>query len=101
MTQAWRTSIERLLRAKGYATIAFALAEEFLRGAGVDGAVGLVLDIHLAGISGIELRCRLAAAGSTTPVVFITAPTTTRRRATRRWLPVVWLTCANRSTRPN
>ena len=68
-----RMSIERLLRTKGYATIAFASAEEFLRGAGVDGAVGLVLDIHLAGISGIELRRRLAAAGSTTPVVFITA----------------------------
>jgi len=68
-----RTSIERLLQAKGYATIAFASAEELLRSGAADGAIGLVLDIHLEGMSGIELRRRLAAAGSTTPVVFITA----------------------------
>jgi FixJ family two-component response regulator len=68
-----RTSIERLLRANDYATVAFASAEELLHSGVADGAIGLVLDIHLAGMSGIELRCRLAAAGSTTPVVFITA----------------------------
>lgn len=68
-----RTSIERLLQAQGYATVAFSSAEEFLRSGAVDGVIGLVLDIHLGGISGIELRRRLAAAGSTTPVVFITA----------------------------
>ena len=69
-----RTSIERLLQARDYATVAFASAEEFLRsGSGVDGAIGLVLDIHLGGMSGIELRRRLAAAGSTLPVVFMTA----------------------------
>jgi len=68
-----RTSIERLLQAKEYATIAFASAEEFLRSGAVDATIALVLDIHLRGMSGIELRRRLAAAGSTTPVVFITA----------------------------
>ena len=68
-----RTSIERLLQAKGYATIAFASAEELVRNGVVDGTIGLILDIHLGGMSGIELRRRLAAAGSTIPVVFITA----------------------------
>jgi FixJ family two-component response regulator len=70
---AMRKSLERLLRANGYATVAFASAEEFLQGAIVDGTIGLVLDIHLGGMSGIELRRRLSAAKSTLPVVFITA----------------------------
>ena len=70
---AMRKSIERLLRASGYSTTTFASAEEFLQSAVVDGAIGLVLDIHLEGMSGIELRRCLSAAGSTIPVVFITA----------------------------
>ena len=80
---AMRKSIERLLRANGYSTIAFASAEEFLQSAIVDSATGLVLDIHLEGMSGIELRRRLSAAGSTIPVVFITAhdDDVTRREA--------------------
>jgi FixJ family two-component response regulator len=70
---AMRKSIERLLQASGYATAAFASAEEFLQSAIVDGATGLVLDIHLGGMSGIELRRRLHTARSKVPVVFITA----------------------------
>jgi FixJ family two-component response regulator len=70
---AMRKSIERLLRASGYTTTAFASAEEFLESGIVDSAIGLVLDIHLGGMSGIELRRCLSAARSTIPVVFITA----------------------------
>jgi len=68
-----RRSIERLLRASSYATVAFASAEDFLASAAVDTAMALVLDIHLGGMSGIGLRRHLSAAGSTIPVVFITA----------------------------
>lgn len=70
---AMRRSIERLLQASGYATAAFANAEEFVQSAVADSAMGLVLDIHLGGMSGIELRRRLKAARSQLPVVFITA----------------------------
>lgn len=70
---AMRKSLERLLRASGYTTSAFASAEEFLQSAIVYTAIGLVLDIHLGGMSGIELRRHLSAARSTIPVVFITA----------------------------
>jgi FixJ family two-component response regulator len=70
---AMRKSIERYLRASDYETISFASAEDFLKSSNVGNAVGLVLDIHLPGISGIELRRRLLEAGSTLPVVFITA----------------------------
>jgi FixJ family two-component response regulator len=70
---ATRESLVRLLRASGYTATAFASAEEFLQSAIVGSAVGLVLDIHLGGMSGIELRRYLSAARSTIPVVFITA----------------------------
>ena len=80
---AMRRSIERLLRASGYDTTAFASAEDFLKSVIVDRAIGLVLDIHLGGMSGIELRRRLAAVESPLPVVFITAydDEVTRREA--------------------
>jgi len=68
-----RKSIERYLQASDYATISFASAEDFLTNSTVGNAIGLVLDIHLGGISGIELRRRLLDAGSALPVVFITA----------------------------
>lgn len=70
---AMRKSLERLLQANGYETAAFASAEEFLQSASVGGAIALVLDIHLGGMSGIELRRRMSAAKVTLPVVFITA----------------------------
>ena len=70
---AMRKSIERLLDASGYTASTFASAEEFLQSALVDSFMGLVLDIHLGGMSGIELRRRLSAAKSRIPVVFITA----------------------------
>jgi FixJ family two-component response regulator len=64
---------ENLLDARGFATKVFASAEEFLKH-GTAGEVDcLLLDIHLGGISGIELRLQLKAAGSTIPIVFMTA----------------------------
>jgi FixJ family two-component response regulator len=79
-----RRSIERLLRANGYATAAFSNAEEFLQNFVFENAIGLVLDIHLGGMSGIELRRRLSAAGSHIPVVFITAHDDDATRAAAR-----------------
>jgi FixJ family two-component response regulator len=66
-------SIERLLQAHNYATSGFTSAEDFLESGIADGAIGAVLDIHLPGMSGIELFRNLRAAGSKLPVVFITA----------------------------
>jgi FixJ family two-component response regulator len=68
-----RRSIERLLKAHGFGAHAYASAEEFLGGDGADEAFCLVLDIHLGGMSGIELSSRLTASGSALPVIFITA----------------------------
>lgn len=68
-----RRSIERLLNAHGYMTEGHDSAEGFLAGnsAGTSGC--LVLDIHLGGMSGIQLRRRLRDFNFSLPVVFITA----------------------------
>lgn len=64
---------EGLLDAYGFATLAYASAEEFLdRGSAVQ-VDCLLLDIHLGGMTGIELRRQLNASGSTLPVIFMTA----------------------------
>ena len=65
--------IVRLLSAHGFSTQAFVSAEAFLADASAESAACLVLDIHLGGISGIELRRQLTASGSRLPVIFITA----------------------------
>ena len=51
----------------------FASAEALLESGSAQTATCLVLDIHLGGISGIELQRRLAASGSKRPVIFMTA----------------------------
>jgi FixJ family two-component response regulator len=62
---------ETLLAAHGFGTRGFSSAEEFLA---ADAPVDcLLLDIDLGGLSGIDLWRRLIAAGSTVPVIFMTA----------------------------
>jgi FixJ family two-component response regulator len=66
-------SIERLLKVYGFDVQAFTSAEAFLDNANPRDAGCLVLDIHLSGMSGIELRHKLALSESTIPVIFMTA----------------------------
>ena len=66
-------AIERILRAGGFAAVVFGSAEAALDSGAAASADGLVLDIHLPGMSGFELYRRLADSGTRTPAVFITA----------------------------
>jgi len=66
-------SVERLLNTSGFDSEAFRSAEAFLARTEARQAACLIVDIHLGGMSGIELRRRLAASGSAVPVVFMTA----------------------------
>jgi FixJ family two-component response regulator len=63
----------RLLRAAQFHAINYPSAEAFLDDQRHPQFDCLLLDVQLGGISGIELNQQLAAAGSTTPVIFITA----------------------------
>lgn len=66
-------SFGRLLRVAGFQAITYPSAEAFLEDLKHPKFDCLVLDIQLSGMSGLELRNHLAAAGSATPVIFITA----------------------------
>ena len=62
-----------LLDAHGIAARLFASAEEFLCLDATSPVDCLLLDVHLGGMSGIELRRKLAISRSTLPVIFMTA----------------------------
>jgi FixJ family two-component response regulator len=66
-------SVARLLAHNGIDSRTFSSAEALLESDSVQTATCLLLDIHLGGISGIELQRRLAASGSKWPVIFMTA----------------------------
>jgi len=67
-----KKAIERLLRAAGFQSVSFASAEELLQTEAVDSAACLVLDIHLPGLSGLELGRVLIESGRAKPIIFIT-----------------------------
>jgi FixJ family two-component response regulator len=68
-----RRALERLLRIAGFHPLLFRTAEAFLGDQSAQSAACVVLDIHLPGLSGLELRRRMSAAGNQQPVIFITA----------------------------
>jgi FixJ family two-component response regulator len=53
--------------------ITFASAEEFLQSNCLNDTSCLIADVHLPGLSGIELQTRLRAEGSRIPVIMTTA----------------------------
>jgi FixJ family two-component response regulator len=65
--------LNRLLSAHGFRVETFASAELFLDNIAKCEADCLLLDIHLCGISGIDLQRRLTSTGSDLPVIFMTA----------------------------
>jgi FixJ family two-component response regulator len=64
-------AMDRLLRAAGFQPFTYPSAEAFLQDGGRPDCI--LLDIQLGGMSGFELQSLLAASGSTTPIIFITA----------------------------
>ena len=66
-------ALRRVLQSFGYVAEAFTSAYDFLASAPLGRTACLVLDIHLAGMTGFELQQRLVARGSTIPIIFITA----------------------------
>ena len=67
-----REALPDLLRELGFATEAFASAEEFLESGHLERTRCLVLDVAMPGMSGPELQELLALRGWTIPIVVIT-----------------------------
>lgn len=68
-----RASVRLLLEAIGYRVADFANAEAFLRATDGRDAACLVFDLHMGGMTGLELLERLRSAGVQTPAIIVTA----------------------------
>jgi len=67
-----RESLATLLASEGLRTRSFDSAESFLRAGGDKDGGCLVLDIHMPGMTGLELQAELQRRGAGLPVVMIT-----------------------------
>jgi FixJ family two-component response regulator len=66
-------ALRRVLAGAGFRVGTYPSAEAFLAAGAETATACLVLDIHLPGLSGLELHRRLAEAGAPVRTVFITA----------------------------
>lgn len=76
-----RQPIGRLIRSFGFTVMVFASAEEFLHFGSLQDTSCLVLDMHMPGMSGLQLQSHLVAAGYRIPIIFITADPDERAHA--------------------
>jgi FixJ family two-component response regulator len=67
-----RESLEGLIRSAGLRVETFASAQQFLAGPRANAPSCLVLDVHLPGLSGLDLQKRMAEVDIEIPVIFIT-----------------------------
>lgn len=68
-----RRALARLLSAVGFRVSTCNSAEDFLVRSSTDEVSCVLLDVHLPGLSGLELSALLARLNVTVPIVFITA----------------------------
>jgi len=89
-----RESLESLIRSVRIEVRVFVSAEEFLNSAHPEEADCLVLDVHLPGMTGIELHRHLLALNRNIPALFITAHSSDdrARSAARSEWTVAYLT---------
>jgi FixJ family two-component response regulator len=66
-------ALGRVLRAAGFETATYSSAEDYLASPPQQIAHCLLLDIHLGGMSGLDLQRHLRAHGSHLPVIVMTA----------------------------
>lgn len=70
--QSVREGVGRLIRSSGLKAEAFASAQEFLSNWPSEALSCLVLDVHLPGISGLDLQQELRSRDAQIPIVFMT-----------------------------
>jgi FixJ family two-component response regulator len=67
-----REALGSLVRSAGLGVATYATAQDFLAGPRADGPSCLVLDVHLPGLSGLDLQRRMAEVNLEIPIIFIT-----------------------------
>jgi FixJ family two-component response regulator len=68
-----RAATYRLVRSLGYVAHTFASADAFLRSSQLNDTCCAIADVHMPGMSGIELQNLLQTLGHKFPIIFITA----------------------------
>ena len=68
-----RRATRRLLRAAGFEVETYASGAEFLDAVKHCGPICVIVDLHMPGMSGLEVQSKLALSGLEIPVLFITA----------------------------
>src|SRR5215475_7787832 len=68
-----RQATENLLQSLGFGVVTFASAEAFLESGRVDETSCLIADVHMPGLTGLDLQRRLIEDGKRLPIIFITA----------------------------
>jgi FixJ family two-component response regulator len=71
--ESFRVALVESLSSLGYGSSGYASAEEYLGGIADRSFDCVVTDIHMPGMSGLDLMKSLATQGSTTPILLITA----------------------------
>jgi FixJ family two-component response regulator len=79
--QSFRVALVESLSSLGYRADGYASADDYIGLIGGKSFDCVVTDIHMPGMSGLDLMKRLAARGSTTPFVLITARSDTNLEA--------------------
>ena len=69
----FRGSMRRLMRSLGYSVETFPSAADFLTSRGPDETACLIADIHMPGMTGVELYACLIGAGHKIPTILVTA----------------------------
>jgi FixJ family two-component response regulator len=71
--ESFRVALVESLNSLGYAASGFPSAEAFIGVNGVDVWDCAITDIHMPGMSGLDLARLLASSGHKTPIIMITA----------------------------
>ena len=76
-----RAAMKGLVRSLGYAVATYSSAEDFLNSGDINGTSCLITDLHLPGLSGVELHRRLLADGFAVPTIVVTGLADERTRS--------------------
>jgi FixJ family two-component response regulator len=71
--ESFREAMASLMKSVGFPVEAFSSAEEFLASTRLENTSCLIADVHMPGMTGIELHQRLVNSGHTIPMILITA----------------------------
>ena len=67
-----REAMKSLVRSLGYNVSTFGSADEFLNSEQISKTSCLITDLHMPGLSGLDLQDRLIAQGYRIPMIFLT-----------------------------